>query len=219
MFIICMIFFFKKMDQVIYFHWRMRWWILKMMLHGHGSLNSLKNRTELDKTCVLCRIKTKAYGKGLLLYILNPNIMPAYGTWQSMCWRISIEILKIWRFYFLHWQFETIMERIYQIDTHIRSYLFDIGYSKWSRSYSNCKRTWTMISNIAESLNNVNKLARRLPVISLLVFMRVTIQRWIHKHNEEADKTTSDLTKKYDLYLQKSIALSCNMRVCVYSIE
>ncbi|XP_069154491.1 uncharacterized protein [Solanum lycopersicum] len=52
-----------------------------------------------------------------------------------------------------------------------------------------------MTSNIAESLNNVNRLARWLPVISLLEFMRVTIQSWIHKHNEEADKTTSDLTK------------------------
>ena len=107
------------------------------------------------------------------------------------------------------------MGRIDQIDTRIRPYLFDIGYSKWSRAYSNCKRTWMMTSNIAESLNNVNRLARRLPVISLLEFMRVTIQRWIHKHNEEADKTTSNLTKKYDVYLQKSITLSCNMRVCV----
>ena len=70
-----------------------------------------------------------------------------------------------------------------------------------------------MTSNIAESLNNVNRLARRLPVISLLEFTRVTIQRWIHKHNEEDDKTTSNLTKKYDVYLQKSITLSCNMRV------
>ena len=87
--------------------------------------------------------------------------------------------------------FETIMGRIDQIDTRIRPYLFDIGYSKWlSRAYSNCKRTWTMTSNITESLNNINRLARRLPVISLLEFMRVTIQRWIHKHNEKADKTS-----------------------------
>ncbi|XP_027767744.1 uncharacterized protein LOC114074021 [Solanum pennellii] len=116
-------------------------------------------------------------------------------------------------------QFETIMGRIDQIDTRIRPYLFDIGYSKWSRTYSNCKLTWIMTSNIAESLNNVNRLARRLPVISLLEFMRVTIQRWIHKHNEEADKTTSDLTKKYDIYLQKNIALSYNIRVIPSTVD
>ena len=117
-------------------------------------------------------------------------------------------------------QLETIMRRKDQIDYQIRQYLFDIGYNKWSRAYSNCKRTWSMTSNIAESLNNVNRLARRLPVISLLEFMRVKIQIWIHKHDEEADKITSELTKKYDLCPQKSIALSCNMRVCflLYSI-
>ncbi|KAH0695939.1 hypothetical protein KY289_013421 [Solanum tuberosum] len=39
------------------------------------------------------------------------------------------------------------------------------------------------------------------------------VQTWIHKHNEEAAKTRSELTKKYDLKLQKSVALSTSMRV------
>ncbi|KAH0683270.1 hypothetical protein KY290_021856 [Solanum tuberosum] len=39
------------------------------------------------------------------------------------------------------------------------------------------------------------------------------VQTWIHKHNEEAAKTRSELTIKYDLKLQKSIALSISMRV------
>ncbi|KAK6782196.1 hypothetical protein RDI58_019992 [Solanum bulbocastanum] len=69
-----------------------------------------------------------------------------------------------------------------------------------------------MTSNIAKSLNNVNKLARRLSVVLLLEFMRITIQTWIHKHNEEAAKTRLELTKKYDLKLQKSVALSTSMR-------
>ncbi|WMV19732.1 hypothetical protein MTR67_013117, partial [Solanum verrucosum] len=116
-------------------------------------------------------------------------------------------------------QFEAIMQRIDQIDPRIRDYLYDIGYSKWSRAYSKCKRTWTMTSNIAESLNNVNMIARRLPVISLLEYMRVTVQKWIHKHNEEAAKTRSELTKKYDLMLQKSIALSSSMRVIPSTVD
>nr|AAV31178.1 Putative transposase, identical [Solanum tuberosum] len=116
-------------------------------------------------------------------------------------------------------QFEAIMQRIDHIDPRIRDYLYDIGYSKWSRAYSKCKRTWTMTSNVAESLNNVNRIARMLPVISLLEFMRVTVQRWIHKHNEEPAKTRSELTKKYDLMLQKSIALSSSMRVIPSTVD
>ncbi|KAH0725038.1 hypothetical protein KY284_000903 [Solanum tuberosum] len=45
------------------------------------------------------------------------------------------------------------------------------------------------------------------------------VQRWIHKHNEEAAKTRSELTKKYDLMLQKSIALSSSMRVIPSTVD
>ena len=58
-----------------------------------------------------------------------------------------------------------------------------------------------MNSNITELMNNVKRVKRRLPLISLLEFMRVTIQIWIHKHNGETDKTIAELTKKYDIYL------------------
>lgn len=74
--------------------------------------------------------------------------------------------------------------------------------------------------NHTESLKNVNMITRRLPLISLLEFMGVIVQRWIHKHNEKAAKTRFELIKKYDLKLQKSIALSRSMRTCffIYSI-
>ncbi|KAH0662483.1 hypothetical protein KY284_027414 [Solanum tuberosum] len=45
------------------------------------------------------------------------------------------------------------------------------------------------------------------------------VQRWIHKHNEEAAKTRSALTKKYDLVLHKSIALSSSMRVIPSTVD
>ncbi|KAH0696603.1 hypothetical protein KY289_014085 [Solanum tuberosum] len=45
------------------------------------------------------------------------------------------------------------------------------------------------------------------------------VQRWIHKHNEEAAKTRSELTKIYDLMLQKSIALSSSMRVIPSTVD
>ncbi|XP_010327591.2 uncharacterized protein [Solanum lycopersicum] len=114
------------------------------------------------------------------------NVYPESEHYECI-WHLSVNVLKNFNrntedlkilFFSLakaytKQQFETIMGRIDQIDMQIRPYLFDIGYSKWSRAYSNCKRTWTMTSNIAESLNNVNRLARRLPVISLLEFIRV----------------------------------------------
>ncbi|XP_019262908.1 PREDICTED: uncharacterized protein LOC109240694 [Nicotiana attenuata] len=47
------------------------------------------------------------------------------------------------------------MSKIEEIDTHVKVYLYDIGYQKWSRVHATVNRTWTMTSNIAESLNAV----------------------------------------------------------------
>lgn len=76
-------------------------------------------------------------------------------------------------------EFEDLMGKVDTIDDRIRGYLFGIGYHKLSRCHLTVKRTWTMTSNIAESINNINRLAGRLPVVSLLDFMRIIIQVWI----------------------------------------
>ncbi|XP_009621336.1 uncharacterized protein [Nicotiana tomentosiformis] len=47
------------------------------------------------------------------------------------------------------------MSKIKEIDTHVKAYLYDIGYHGWSRVHATVNKTWTMISNIAESLNAV----------------------------------------------------------------
>ncbi|XP_075079976.1 uncharacterized protein LOC142165287 [Nicotiana tabacum] len=45
------------------------------------------------------------------------------------------------------------MSKIEEIDTHVKSYLYDIGYHRWSLVHATVNRTWTMASNIVESLN------------------------------------------------------------------
>lgn len=71
------------------------------------------------------------------------------------------------------------MGRVDTVDRRIRLYLFEVDYSNWSRAHSSVNRVWTLTSNIAESINNINQLARRLPVVSMLHFMRITIQTWV----------------------------------------
>lgn len=61
------------------------------------------------------------------------------------------------------------MDRMDTNDRRIPGYLFGIGYHKWSRALSTIKQTWTMTSNIAESI--INQLARKLLIVSLLDFM------------------------------------------------
>ncbi|XP_070049400.1 uncharacterized protein [Nicotiana tomentosiformis] len=45
------------------------------------------------------------------------------------------------------------MSKIEEIDRHVKAYIYNISYHRWSRVYATVNRTWTMASNIAESLN------------------------------------------------------------------
>ncbi|XP_075074460.1 uncharacterized protein LOC142162057 [Nicotiana tabacum] len=52
-------------------------------------------------------------------------------------------------------EFNERMSKIEEVDPRVKSYLYDIGYHRWSRVHATMNRTWTMTSNIAESLNSV----------------------------------------------------------------
>ncbi|KAM3380654.1 hypothetical protein P3S68_006227 [Capsicum galapagoense] len=81
-------------------------------------------------------------------------------------------------------KFEELMGRVDQIDRRVSVYLYEIDYHKWTRVHSIVKRTWTLTSNIAESINNTNRKAKRLPVVSVLDFMRLTVESLNAKKNE-----------------------------------
>ncbi|PHT33751.1 hypothetical protein CQW23_25551 [Capsicum baccatum] len=110
-------------------------------------------------------------------------------------------------------QFEELMGRVDQIDKRVKAYLFQIGYHKWEKVHSTVKRTWTMTSNIAEFINNTNRIAIRLPVVSTMDFMRLMIESWNAKQHEEATNTLNELTVKYNDVLTNNRLLSQRMIV------
>ncbi|XP_070010954.1 uncharacterized protein [Nicotiana sylvestris] len=75
-------------------------------------------------------------------------------------------------------EFNERMLKIEEVDPRVKSYLYDIGYHRWSRVHATVNRTFTMTSNIAESLNAVTKEARELPIFDLLEYMRTLLERW-----------------------------------------
>ncbi|XP_019264093.1 PREDICTED: uncharacterized protein LOC109241770 [Nicotiana attenuata] len=78
-------------------------------------------------------------------------------------------------------EFNERMSKIEEIDPRVKSYLYDIGYHRWSRVHATVNRTWTMTSNIAESLNAVTKDTRELPIFDLLEYMRTLLERWTNE--------------------------------------
>ncbi|XP_070020364.1 uncharacterized protein [Nicotiana sylvestris] len=75
-------------------------------------------------------------------------------------------------------EFNERMSKIEGIDPRVKSYLYNIGYHRWPRVHATVNRTWTMTSNITESLNAVTKEASELPIFDLLEYMRTLLERW-----------------------------------------
>ncbi|XP_049388095.1 uncharacterized protein LOC125852399 [Solanum stenotomum] len=147
---------------------------------------------EKDKICASSQIGMRVYGK---------NVEDLKKLFFAMAKAYTLQ------------QFEELMRKVDEIDKKIRKYLFGIGYHKWTMTHATVNHTWVMTSNIAESINNTNRLARKLPVVSLLDFMKITIQSWSAKHSEEAGQTKTDLTEPYNKILEDNREISHRMTV------
>nr|XP_016464301.1 PREDICTED: uncharacterized protein LOC107787265 [Nicotiana tabacum] len=110
-------------------------------------------------------------------------------------------------------EFNERMSKIEEIDPRVKAYLYDIGYHRWSRVHVTVSRTWTMTSNIAESLNAVTKYARKLPIVELLEYMRTLLERWTKEKLLKAKGTLTYIGYKFNKELDDNKTLSHKLRV------
>ncbi|XP_019241251.1 PREDICTED: protein FAR1-RELATED SEQUENCE 5-like [Nicotiana attenuata] len=110
-------------------------------------------------------------------------------------------------------EFNERMSKIEDIDPRVKAYLYDIGYHRWSRVHATVNRTWTMTSNIAESLNAVIKYARELPIVELLEYMRTLLERWTKEKLLKEKGTFTYLGFKFNKELDDNRTLSHKLRV------
>ncbi|XP_019265893.1 PREDICTED: uncharacterized protein LOC109243417 [Nicotiana attenuata] len=105
------------------------------------------------------------------------------------------------------------MSKIEEIDPRVKAYLYDIGYHRWSRVHATVNRTWTMTSNIVESLNAVTKDSRELPIVELLEYMSTLLERWTNEKLLKAKGTFTYLGFKFNKELDDNQTLSQKLRV------
>nr|XP_016442887.1 PREDICTED: uncharacterized protein LOC107768289 [Nicotiana tabacum] len=105
------------------------------------------------------------------------------------------------------------MSKIEEIDTRVKVYLYDIGYHRWSRVHATVSRTWTMTSNIAESLNAVTKDARELPIVELLEYMMTLLEHLTNEKLLKAKGTFTYLGFKLNKELEDNRTLSQNLKL------
>ena len=65
-------------------------------------------------------------------------------------------------------EFEKYMKKLDKINKNIRPHLLKTCYEKWTRTHSKNKKYSILTSNIAESMNVINKAVRNLSVATLV---------------------------------------------------
>nr|XP_016509684.1 PREDICTED: uncharacterized protein LOC107827124 [Nicotiana tabacum] len=115
-------------------------------------------------------------------------------------------------------EFDSLIEKVENVDIRVKEYLELAGYEKWTRLYAPVNRGWTMTSNIAESINVALVSARELPIYDFIEEVRKMFGRLNCSNRKETTQTYTTLGKKYQEMLTLNEAMSTRMTV-VPSIE
>ena len=70
-----------------------------------------------------------------------------------------------------------------------------------------------MTSNIAENINSILRHARKLPICSLIEFIRDRLQKWFYERREDVASIEKPLSPTAFKYVQKSLDASQYMNV------
>ncbi|XP_070005135.1 uncharacterized protein [Nicotiana sylvestris] len=154
-----------------------------------------------------------------IVYPGMPHYSCMWHIWKNIRSKFKKGHLQLHELYFATARSYTLDEfnermlKIEEVDPRVKSYLYDIGYHRWTRVHAMVNRTFTMTSNIAESLNVVTKEARELPIYDLLEYMRMLLERWTKEKLLKAKGTFTYLGYKFNKELDENNTLSQKLRV------
>nr|XP_009788924.1 PREDICTED: uncharacterized protein LOC104236649 [Nicotiana sylvestris] len=185
-------------------------WFFEQFKHTYG---------ERPNMCVVSDRNESILKATSIVYPAMPHYSCMWHIWTNIRAKFNKGHLKLSELYFAKAQsymldeFNERMSKIEEIEPRVRAYLYDIGYHRWSRVHATVNKIWTMISNIAESLNAVTKDARELPIVKLLEYMRTLLERWTNEKLLKEKGTFTYLGFKFNKELDDNRTLSHKLRV------
>ncbi|XP_075108821.1 uncharacterized protein LOC142180674 [Nicotiana tabacum] len=174
---------------------------------------------ERPNMCVLSDQNESILKATSIVYPSMPHYSCMWHIWTNIRAKFKKGHLKLSELYFATARSYTLdefnerMSKIEEIDPRVKAYLYDIGYHRWSRVHATVNRTWTMISNIAESLNAVTKYARELPIVELLEYMSTLLERRTKEKLLKAKGIFTHLGYKFNKELDDNRTLPHKLRV------
>ncbi|XP_019242209.1 PREDICTED: uncharacterized protein LOC109222296 [Nicotiana attenuata] len=110
-------------------------------------------------------------------------------------------------------EFDLYMSEIAKVDKKTFDYLMVEPPERWARSCCPQRRYDMLTTNIVESMNFVLLEARELPILRMMYFIQVKLQRWFYEKRNEAEGTFYDVSCWVEEELKKKIYLDFTLNV------
>ncbi|XP_075083511.1 uncharacterized protein LOC107786316 [Nicotiana tabacum] len=144
---------------------------------------------------------------GICIYHLEQNLKRR---------KVKSEVIKLFQSaarVYMHKEFDLYMSDISKVDKKTFDYLMEEPPERWARSCSP-RRIYDMLTtNIVESMNSVLLEARELPILRMMDFIQVKLQRWFYERRNEAEGTFYDVSCWVEEELKKNIDLAFTLNV------
>ncbi|XP_075074590.1 uncharacterized protein LOC142162165 [Nicotiana tabacum] len=116
------------------------------------------------------------------------------------------------------------MSDIAKVDKKTYDYLMEEPPERWVRSCSPQRRYDMLTTNIVESMNSVPLEARELPILRMMDFIQVKLQRWFYERRNKAEGSFYDVSCWVEDELKKKINLAFTLNFqfdelpCIHAI-
>nr|XP_009791171.1 PREDICTED: uncharacterized protein LOC104238502 [Nicotiana sylvestris] len=105
------------------------------------------------------------------------------------------------------------MSDIAKVDKKTYDYLMEEPPERWARSCSTRRRYDMLTTNIVESMNSVLLEAMELPILRMMDFIQVKLQRWFYERRNEVEGTFNNVSCWVEEKLKKKIDLAFTLNV------
>ncbi|XP_019225695.1 PREDICTED: uncharacterized protein LOC109207261 [Nicotiana attenuata] len=154
----------------------------------HNAIGSRENLIFLsDMHQAIAKVYPESH-HGICIYHLEQNLKRR---------KVKSEVIKLFQSaarVYRRKEFDLYMSDITKVDKKTYDYLMEEPPERWARSCRPRRRYDMLTTNIVESMNSVLLEARELPILRMMDFIQVKLQRWFYERRNEAEGTFYDVS-------------------------
>ncbi|XP_019250877.1 PREDICTED: uncharacterized protein LOC109229777 [Nicotiana attenuata] len=114
---------------------------------------------------------------------------------------------------YLQSEFDDFMSQIAAVDKKTFNYLMEEPPGRWARSHCPRRRYDMLTTNIVESMNNVLRRARELPLLTMMDFIQEKLQSWFYERRTTAEGIFRELSNWAEATLEDKIKPAFTFRL------